>query len=199
MDLLVATTNPGKLRELRDLLGSISLNLLTLNDFPSIGEIEETGRTFRENAVLKAVGYARWTGVMTLADDSGLEVVALDGRPGVDSARYAGREAGYDVKIATLLEEIASAGDTARSARFVCSMVIADHSGGVKFSTEGVCPGKIALGPRGANGFGYDPVFIPDGYDKTFGELPEEVKRSISHRAVASRSAVRFLLDFIAV
>ena len=199
MKLLVATTNEGKLAELRNLLGPAELTLLTLKDLRDYEEVEETGTTFAENAQLKAAGYARNAGMWSLADDSGLEVAALGGRPGVGSARFAGRDAGYDVKIAKLFEMMQASGDPDRSARFVCAMALADDEGNICFNAEGVCPGRIADRPRGTNGFGYDPVFIPDGHDLTFGELPDRVKHSISHRSRAAIAVVRYLLDFIAV
>ena len=199
MKLLIATTNTGKVAELHDLLGSRGIELVSLQHFPEVHEVEETGRTFLDNARLKATGYALQTHLWTLADDSGLEVAALGGLPGVGSARFAGKNSGYDVKIASLFGMMDASKSEDRTARFACAMAIADPEGNIRFTTEGFCDGKLALEPRGTNGFGYDPVFIPDGHDRTFGELPDEVKRSISHRARAARAVVRYLLDFIAV
>lgn len=199
MDILLATTNRGKLSELRELLGAAPVGLLTLEVVPDRTEIEETGLTFTENAALKASGYARQSGIWSLADDSGLEVTALGGRPGVGSARFAGPDTAYDVKIAKLFELMNASGDVDRSARFVCAMALADPRGNINFAAEGICRGSIAREPRGENGFGYDPVFVPEGHRETFGELPDEVKRAIGHRAAAARGVVRYLLDFIAV
>jgi non-canonical purine NTP pyrophosphatase (RdgB/HAM1 family) len=194
--LILATGNAGKLRELRELFGEIPHELRSLRDFAGIRDVEETGSTFEENALLKARGFASQTGVMSLADDSGLEVEVLGNAPGVLSARFAGRESGYDVKIAELLRKIDETGDDRRRARFVCVMAICDPEGKVINISRGVCNGTIAPSPRGDRGFGYDPIFIPDGYDRTFGELGDDVKRRISHRAQAAQLIIRYLLDF---
>jgi XTP/dITP diphosphohydrolase len=194
--VLLATTNKGKLRELRSLLAGLPYEVLDLSVFPNACEIKEDGATFRENALLKAIGYAGQTALHTLADDSGLEVAALNDRPGVHSARYAGPDSVYDVKIAALLDEIDASRSSDRSARFVAHIAFASPSGEVVFEANGVCEGSIAHRPRGANGFGYDPIFIPEGYDLTFGELTDDVKREISHRARATRKIMRFLRDF---
>ncbi len=197
--LLVATTNEGKLRELKGLLSDIPVNILGLRDFGYIYDIEETGSTFTENAALKARGYARQAQIMTIADDSGLEVKALNSRPGVMSARYGGHTTGFDKKIAKLLGELELTGDRDRSARFVCSMAFADAEGKLLFSANGICKGVIAKEARGENGFGYDPIFIPDGFDLTFGELKNPIKQKISHRANAFDQIIPFLRDFMAI
>lgn len=195
-ELLIATGNQGKIRELRDLLSNTKIELKSLEDFTDIEEVEETGATFAENAVLKARGYALQTGLPTLADDSGLEVGVLGGAPGVYSARYAGTNAVSGEKIAKLLGEIAETGSKNRAARFVCVIAVADGQGNIKFQAEGVCPGKIAFKTAGEHGFGYDPIFIPQGYGQTFGELDGQIKRKISHRALAFEKIIRFLDDF---
>jgi XTP/dITP diphosphohydrolase len=197
--LLVATGNQGKIRELRGLLSDLPIELMGLNEIDGIIEIDETGATFRENAGLKATGYARQTGLWALADDSGLEVKSIGGAPGVQSARYAGTNTGYDVKIGTLLKQIDAVGGSDRRARFVCAMALADPEGTILYTAEGICEGRIARGPRGTFGFGYDPVFIPDGFDLTFGELRDDIKQQISHRARASAQIMRYLRDFIDV
>ena len=197
--LLVATGNAGKVRELAKLLSASPVELLGLRDALPMNEVVETGSTFRENAILKAAGYAQQSGLWSLADDSGLEVDALGGRPGVLSARYAGAETPYDRKIRSLLDELFEAGDTDRSARFVCSMAISDPHGSITFEATGVCQGKLANAPRGTNGFGYDPIFVPDGFEQTFGELDDDIKQQISHRARAAREIVRYLLGFFDV
>jgi XTP/dITP diphosphohydrolase len=197
--LLIATHNTGKLNEFAGLLTDLPIRLLSLAEFENIGEVEETGVTFEENAVLKARGYALRAGMRALADDSGLEVEALGGRPGVYSARYAGSAAGYEQKIAALLNELDETGDASRRARFVSVIAIADEQGDIKFLAEGVCPGTIAGGPRGQNGFGYDSVFIPDGFGQTFGELTPDTKDQISHRARATAKIIRYLRDFTGV
>lgn len=199
LSLLVATKNAGKIRELNELLADLPVQLRSLNEFENIPEAEETGKTFAENAAIKAKFYAEQTGLWAVADDSGLAVEALGGAPGVFSARYAGENTGYKEKISRLLNEIASANGENRRAAFVCAAAIADDNGEIRFSAEGVCRGEIAREPRGANGFGYDPIFVPEGFDKTFGELSGGIKQEISHRARAVRKIIRFLRDFTAV
>ena len=196
MKLVVGTNNAGKIKELNELLVDLPVEISGLSEFESIFDVEETGTTFEENAILKANSYALQTNFWALSDDSGLEVEALDGAPGVYSARYAGENAGNDEKINKLLSELAKTGDLARRARFVCVMALADDSGEIKFLAEGVCEGRIADEPRGGNGFGYDPVFIPEGFEETFGELSSTVKREISHRARAIKKIIRYLRDF---
>lgn len=196
LKLMIATNNPGKFRELKELLSGVSLKLAALADFPDLTEVEETGSTFDENARLKARGYAMQTGLHTLADDSGLEVEALDNRPGVLSARYGGANMSFAEKMAKLLVELDKIGNTERRARFVCSMAVADENGNILVISKGICEGKIATEPRGKGGFGYDPLFIPDGFNLTFGELPEAIKQKISHRARAFEQIIPFLRDF---
>jgi XTP/dITP diphosphohydrolase len=197
--LLVATNNKGKLAELNGLLAGLPLELVSLADMGCTVEIEETGSTFAENAALKARGYARLANLATLADDSGLEVDALDNRPGVFSARYGGADLGFDQKMSLLLGELERTGGENRTARFVCSIAIADPVGELVHSAEGICNGTIAQKPSGKGGFGYDPLFIPDGYENTFGELPEAVKQKISHRFRAFEQIIPFLRLFYAV
>jgi len=194
--LLIATNNPGKVAELRDLLAGGRFELLSLADFPHITEVEETGLTFIENARLKAVEYAGQTGLLALADDSGLEVAALDSRPGVLSARYGGRDTSFAEKMEMLLAELDGSDAVTRRARFVCAMAVAKVSGEILFTSEGICDGTIAAKPRGSGGFGYDPLFIPDGFEQTFGELGEAIKRKISHRARAFYEIIPFLRHF---
>lgn len=199
ISVVLATRNKGKTRELREIFGASGIRLYGLDDFGEFPDVDETGSTFRENAELKARDAAIRTGRLSLADDSGLEVEALGNAPGVYSARYAGADAGYDVKIARLLAELAATNDVARRARFVCAMAVAEADGRIVHVVEGVCPGSITDAPRGGNGFGYDPVFVPDGFDQTFGELPDEVKQRISHRARAAELIIRYLLRFMMV
>lgn len=191
--LLIATGNAGKLRELRSLLVDVPLELLNLTDFPNIQSVEETGLTFAENASLKASGYARQARVLTLADDSGLVVDALGGRPGVHSARYVDPDASYPDRVASLLRELTGVSGTSRTARFVCAMSVASSAGEIVFATEKSCEGRIAAEPRGTGGFGYDPVFQPNGFDQTFAELSDQTKNRISHRGVALAAVRRFL------
>lgn len=196
--LLVATNNAGKIAELREMLSNVPLEILGLGDFDDVIEIEETGDTFDKNARLKAVGYAQQTGVMALADDSGLEVAALSGRPGVLSARYGGVDVPFSKKIDLLLRELGQASDEDRRARFVCSIAIANANGEVVFTANGICDGRIAQYPIGTQGFGYDPIFIPDGHKLTFGQLSAQEKHKISHRGRAFLQILPFLRHFSA-
>lgn len=194
-ELLIATGNAGKVREVMRLLDGLPLRLRSLAEFSGVAEVEETGATFAENAALKATVYAGQTGLWTLADDSGLEVDALGGAPGVFSARYAGAGASDAERVSRLLAELSRTGDCERRARFVCVIAIADPAARLAHTSTGICEGRIALAPRGAGGFGYDPIFIPDGYQASFGELPVEIKQRISHRAIALEAARPFLLN----
>lgn len=196
MKLLLATKNKGKIAELRSLLAGLPYELEGLDADNNELEVAETGSTFAENARLKAVAYARHFGLHAIADDSGLEVTALGGRPGVYSARYGGESTGYEAKIRLLLDEICATGSNDRSARFVSHVAFASPDGEIVFEAEGICNGKIACEPNGANGFGYDPVFVPDGFQNSFGELSDSVKQKISHRARATAKIMRYLRDF---
>ncbi len=191
MEILIATGNQGKIKELRELLAILPIELKTLNDFQNIVEIEETGETFAENAILKAKGYALQTNMWALADDSGLEIDALNGEPGVFSARYAGENASSEERNAKVLAKLEN--NLNRNAKFVCSIAISDEKGEIKHLTDGVCQGKIILSPRGTNGFGYDPIFVPDDFDKTFGEIADKEKQEISHRGKAMKKIFEFL------
>jgi XTP/dITP diphosphohydrolase len=191
--LLIGTQNEGKLEELRRLLDDLPLTLYGLTDFPDVETVPETGESFIENASLKAAGYARQTGLLTLADDSGLEVDALAGTPGILSARYAGEGASDADRTARLLAELSMIPAAERSARFVSAVAIANGQGQVLNVSVGMCEGQIDFAPHGSGGFGYDPVFIPSGYDKSFGELKSAIKNQISHRARALSGAREFL------
>jgi XTP/dITP diphosphohydrolase len=193
-ELLVATHNAGKVREYASLLSDVPLlRIRGLSEFPHITEVEETGATFEENAALKARAYAAHTGLWTLADDSGLEVDALGGAPGVFSARYGGLPASDAQRTALLLKELEATNDPLRRARFVCVIAIVHPSEENLHLFRGQCEGRIARSPRGSQGFGYDPVFIPDGHQQTFAELPAELKHQLSHRARALRPALNCL------
>jgi XTP/dITP diphosphohydrolase len=196
MQIVVATKNSGKVKELKRLLADLPVSLGGLNDFGCIVEVEETGETFKENAALKARGYALQTGIWSLADDSGLEVEALGGAPGIFSARYGGANASDEEKIQKLLRELNTVQNRERRAQFVCAMAISDPSGEIKYLAEEICGGRIALTPKGVNGFGYDPIFIPDGFEQTFGELSNEIKQKISHRARAAEKIIQYLRAF---
>jgi len=198
IDLLIATGNAGKAKEICELLGNLPINLRTLIDFPNVRPVVESGHTYEENAVLKARSYAQQTGLLALADDSGLEVEALGGAPGVISARYAGQGASDNDRVAFLLRQLANAPSANRSARFVCVAALADSTSAIVDVEYGICEGKVIDQPRGANGFGYDPIFIPQGFDKTFAELPNEIKNNISHRGRALQSVRAFLERLLA-
>ena len=191
--LLIATYNRGKLEELREILRELPFELFDLNSFQTIEPVPETGSTFPDNARLKATGYAKQSGLMTLADDSGLEVKALGGEPGVRSARYAGEYASDAERVSKLLQALSNKGGSERAARFVSAIAIASSEGALLNMSVGVCRGNIAAAPRGANGFGYDPIFIPEGHQETFAELSAETKNRISHRARALQGAIQFL------
>jgi len=187
MQLIVATRNAHKTREIEQIFGS-ALAVRDLTAHPEISEIMESGTSFEENAKLKAIAVSRKLPGLVIADDSGLEVDALSGAPGVQSARYAGTNASDAERIAKLVSRLANIEEksTQRWARFRCVLAVA-RDGQVLATMEGVVEGKIAERPRGSHGFGYDPIFIPDGFEETFAELPDEVKNNISHRAKAIR------------
>ncbi len=196
MQLLVATHNRDKLKEIRPLLADLNLDLIASADFPKIPEIVEDRPTIEENAVKKAVETAKAAKRLTLADDTGLEVDALDGLPGVRSARFAGDDVSYHENNKKLLGLLQAVPLEKRSARFRCVVAIADEKGLVD-TVEGICNGTIIVEERGGGGFGYDPLFIPDGQVKTFAELPPEVKNRISHRAKALQKAWAVLSRYL--
>jgi len=195
--LLIATSNPGKLEEYRELLAELPLELTSLDQEGIELEVEETGESFEENAVLKARTYAQISGLPTLADDSGLEVMALHGEPGVHSSRYAGPGASDADRYRLLLKRLEGVPWEKRQARFRCVIAIATPEGALR-TVQGRVTGYIAFEPRGEHGFGYDPVFYLPRLGKTMAELPPEVKNRISHRADAARKAIpilRHMLD----
>ncbi|MCH8292014.1 XTP/dITP diphosphatase [Candidatus Poribacteria bacterium] len=195
MKLVLATRNLGKVRELGEMLSDQrKVEILSLRDFSDAPQIVEDGETYQENARKKATQIAEHTGYLTLGDDSGLEVDALNGAPGVHSARYAGENASDAQRIEKLLDALKDVPDDQRTARFKCAIAIAEPEGQSKV-VVGVCEGKIIRESRGVHGFGYDPVFVPAGYDQTFAELGDEVKNRISHRAKALRMASKVLFN----
>ena len=191
--IVAATATAHKVDEYRKLLEGQNVELKSLLDYPGFPGVEENGRSFIENAGIKALAACKYCDVPAFADDSGLEVEALDGRPGIYSARYAPTD---KERIARLLDEMK--GQTNRRARFVCAIAIAIN-GEVIESFEGEIKGTIVDAPRGESGFGYDPVFQPDGYDQTFGEMAPELKNRISHRANAFKLAMEFVEDEMSV
>jgi XTP/dITP diphosphohydrolase len=184
--ILIATGNRGKLREFRSLLSPLNSRILSLMDLSIDAEFEESGTTFAENARLKAIACSRLTEFPVLADDSGLEVSALGGRPGIHSARYAGASASDSDRVDKLLKELATSGNR-REARFVCALALA-KKGKLLLESRGECLGTIAKEPRGTNGFGYDPIFFFPQLGKTLAELPAAEKNLHSHRAHAVMS-----------
>ena len=195
LTVLLATTNLHKLEEYRAIFSDLSLKLVSLNDIHLAVEVDETGSTFAENAELKARTYAQMSHMLTLADDSGLEIDALNGIPGVYSARYLGSETSYEERFRVILERMKDLPPEKRSARFCCVIALADPSGTIR-SVEGVVEGVIADYPRGSHGFGYDPIFLLPELGKTFAELEPEYKNRISHRARAARLARKLLEDW---
>jgi len=191
--LLLATCNPGKIREISGLLAGLPLRVLTRRDLEEWPVLREEGRTFEENATSKAVTLARWSGIPSLADDSGLEVEALGGAPGVWSSRYAGEEGNDAANIDLLLRELEGVPPEKRKARFVCVLALAGPGGEIMVVRE-TCDGSIAGEPRGTGGFGYDPVFIPEGEERTMAQLTLPEKNRISHRGKALRK-LRSLLE----
>jgi XTP/dITP diphosphohydrolase len=194
--LLIATSNPGKVAELTDLLKGLNCRVIGLGDLPQVPPtVEETGQTFAENAMLKAEHYHRLDGLIALADDSGLEVDALGGRPGVYSARYGGGNLSSAEQIQLLLGELKDVPDDQRTARFVCSIALFGNS--LKVIFEDSCEGVISREPRGQNGFGYDPVFIDAELGRSFAELTREEKAPRSHRGRALQQARAFLAEWL--
>jgi len=193
--VLLATSNLHKLDEFRAIFSDLPVKLVSLNDIHLDIEVEETGSTFAENAELKARIYAHMSQMLALADDSGLEIDALNGAPGVYSARYLGNETSYQERFRVILEHMKDLPPEKRSARFRCVIALADPSGTIQ-SVEGVVEGAIADRPRGSHGFGYDPIFLLPELGKTFAELEPEYKNRISHRARAARLAHKLLEDW---
>ncbi|MCD6319988.1 MAG: XTP/dITP diphosphatase [Candidatus Desulfofervidaceae bacterium] len=185
MKLVLATKNKGKIVEIVEIIADLpQIEVLSIADFPELPPIEETGKNFKENAILKAKTVARFTGHWTLADDSGLTVAYLNGAPGIYSARYAGENATDEENNAKLLAVLKDVPMEKRQAAFVCVMALCSP-GGECYTCEGRCEGLIALAPKGSHGFGYDPLFYVPAYGKTMAELGPEVKNKISHRAAA--------------
>jgi non-canonical purine NTP pyrophosphatase (RdgB/HAM1 family) len=186
MHLLVATTNPNKVKEIRQLLDGANVEVITLDGWPDLVAPEETGRTFEDNARLKAIYYARATGQLTVAEDSGIEIDALGGAPGVESARYAGEETSYPEKFARLYAALDRTGSRDSAARFVCALAMASPDA-ILFEARGVIEGRVAQEPAGSGGFGYDPFFFYPPYGRTLGQVTPAEKLAVSHRGQAFR------------
>jgi len=191
MRILLATTNPHKVKEIRELLTGLPVDLTTLAQWPDVAAPEETGATFEENARAKARYYAAATGELTVAEDSGLEIDALGGAPGVHSARYGGQDASYPEKFALIYAELRARGRATSAARFVCALALVMDDR-VLFETRGIVEGTIAQEPSGTGGFGYDPIFFYPPYGQTLAEAGD-AKAAVSHRGEAFRSLQRFL------
>ena len=195
MEIVIASKNKGKIEEIKTYRDNANgIKWLTYKDFKGFPDVEETGDSFLDNAIIKARALAEHTGKHALADDSGLIVDALDGRPGVRSSRYAGPDATDKENRIKLLEALKDIKDESkRSARFICSMILWDPKDGLVFKTDGVCEGKIGFKEKGSGGFGYDNIFIPSGYDRTMAQLGNSEKNRISHRGIA----LAYFYDFI--
>jgi XTP/dITP diphosphohydrolase len=191
MTLVVATTNPGKIREITEILQGASIDLRTLADFPPVPEPEETGTTFAENARLKALYYASLLRLPCVADDSGIEIAALGNGPGIHSARWEGSD--YAVKFARIRELLNEQQLDTSDARFVCRVALADGDR-ILFESEGIVEGQIALEPRGSHGFGYDPIFYYPPFGRTLGEVPRDEKAAVSHRGQAFAALRTYLV-----
>ena len=196
--LVVATTNPGKLREIRDLLADVPVTLAGLAEMPPVDEPEETGVTFEENARLKALYYDshlspdRHVDGMTVAEDSGLVIDALDGEPGVRSARFLGADASYPERFAEIFRRLAERPNQPRSARFVCAVAVVEK-GRVIYETTGTVEGEVASAPSGSGGFGYDPIFYYPPYEATLADVTQAEKNRVAHRGVAFRKMADWL------
>jgi XTP/dITP diphosphohydrolase len=190
--LLVATTNAGKLREIRELLGDPAIDLLTLHDLPPVNAPEEIGSTFEENARIKAAFYGQRSPHLAVAEDSGLVIDALDGEPGIRSARYLGEEATYAERFNAIFREMASRPERGRRARFVCALALAEGDR-ILFETRGTIEGEIAQAPAGEGGFGYDPIFFFPPYGRTLAEVSRQDKLLVAHRGKAFRQLAEWL------
>ena len=188
-EIVLASRNPNKIEELRELLSLPDLRVLSTADFPELEEVDEDALTLEGNALKKAHYVAMVTGLPSLADDTGLEVSALNGVPGVYSARYAGEQASYDDNVEKLLSEMENIEQRKAQFRTVVAFVDADK----QWMFEGVCRGHISRYRKGVKGFGYDPIFVPDGFEQSFAEMGSKQKNSISHRGLAMKEAVAFL------
>ncbi len=195
MDIILATRNRNKVDEIRKILNVMGsdFRIYTPDDFPASKDVEEDGETFEANAVKKAEYFFNYTGKTSIADDSGLEVKALNGAPGIFSARYAGEPANTEANTLKILEDMKSVPYEKRKARFVCCIAVASTNGVKTFT--GLVNGSIGTEKKGSKGFGYDPVFYPDGYEMTFAEMSNDEKNSISHRAIALNKLQKYLLE----
>jgi XTP/dITP diphosphohydrolase len=198
LEIVIASKNTGKIKEIKSFYSGLAeVKWLTFKDFKDFPDIAEEGSTFAENARIKAEAISLYTGKITLADDSGLEVDFLGGRPGVISSRYSGENAADKQNRDRLLEEMKDVVKISdRTARFVCHMVLQAPDKGIIFETSGICEGTIGFEEKGSGGFGYDCIFFPSGYNKTMAQLTQSEKNNISHRGKALRALYGFIVKF---
>jgi len=191
--IVLATRNKGKVDEIMDKLKNYPVEITYLEDYPEIKEIEENGKTYQENAIIKSRIVSKITGLPALADDSGLEIDYLNAKPGIYSSRWGSSDLERINKVIKLLKNTT---DEQRKARFVSVMClfVSDNN---KYCSSGICSGKITLSPKGSHGFGYDPIFVPDGYNRTFAELGDNIKNKISHRAITLGKIVKIIIDLL--
>jgi len=189
LEILIATNNLGKVKEIKDILDSPEIKILTMKDFPPLPKIEEDGKTYQENAFKKARKVSEYTGKICLADDSGLEIDYLKGKPGIYSSRWGNSDEERINKVLRLLENVPK---NKRNAKFVCVVVLVFTDGKIYMVKE-ECKGSIIFNPKGQQGFGYDPIFLVPEYDKTFAELGDKIKNQISHRGKAMRRMINII------
>ena len=189
--LVLATRNPGKIREIVDKLNNYPVIVECLNDYPEIAEIKEDGKTFSDNAIIKAKTVSELVDLPSLADDSGLEIEYLGGKPGILSSRWGTSD---QERINKVIKALKNSSTEQRNARFVCVMSLFTKEKKY-YITKGICSGKISLSPWGSFGFGYDPIFIPEGYNQTFAQMGNEIKKRISHRAIALKKMIQIIIE----
>lgn len=193
LEIIIATKNLGKVKEIKDILDNSNIKILTRKDFPQLPKIDEDGKTFQENALKKAGKISEYTGKVCLADDSGLEIDYLEGKPGIYSSRWGNNDEERINKVLNLLENVP---ENKRKAKFVCVLVLA-FPDGRKYMVKEECPGKISFIPRGKYGFGYDPIFLIPEYNQTFAELGDKIKNQISHRGKAMRKMINIINELV--
>lgn len=193
LEIIIATKNLSKVKEIKDILDNSNIKILTKKDFPQLPKIDEDGKTFQENALKKACKISEYTGKVCLADDSGLEIDYLEGKPGIYSSRWGNNDEERINKVLNLLENVP---ENKRNAKFVCVLVLA-FPDGRKYMVKEECPGKISFIPRGKYGFGYDPIFLIPEYNQTFAELGDKIKNQISHRGKALRRMIKIINELV--
>lgn len=193
LEIIIATKNLGKVKEIKDILDNSNIKILPKKDFPQLPKIDEDGKTFQENALKKACKISKYTGKVCLADDSGLEIDYLEGKPGIYSSRWGNNDEERINKVLNLLENVP---ENKRNAKFVCVLVLA-FPDGRKYMVKEECQGKISFIPRGKHGFGYDPIFLIPEYNQTFAELGDKIKNQISHRGKALRRMIKIINELV--